>query len=391
MADRGGLLVVSGYGRGRPGRDPLASPDALPEGGAVDGGALLVVGGYGLVGAQAVRLLRRRDPGLRLLIGGRNPGRAKGLAASLGARAVTVDAGRPRPLAALSERPAAVLAAVSDGQGHLVADAMRLGIPVADIHRAGDTDVLDVCVAAAREQPTAAVLLSGSWFAGLAALMTAAAVRELGGSADRVDIVVLASSDDRVGPDSWGFGERLARPYYPMREGRRTAAQPMTDPRPMRCADGAVRPAALVGTLEQTTVPVTLGVPTVQTRMALQSPAALRALVGLKRSGTLRALARPSLRTVRSALLERPGTGDFAGLTVTAQGLGRTVSVDLLDPRGQAHLSAVGAVRAAEQILGARLPAGVSYPEQSAHPKADFDLLREALVQVRTTGFTQEP
>ncbi|MEU6063960.1 MULTISPECIES: saccharopine dehydrogenase family protein [Streptomyces] len=375
-----------------PARAPLASAGAPHEGGAAaDRGALLVIGGYGLVGAQAARLLRQRDPGLRLLIGGRNPGRAKELASSLGAQAVAVDVGRPRPLAALPERPAAILAAVSDGQGHLVADAMRLGIPLADIHRAGNADVLDVCVAAARERPTAAVLLSGSWFAGLAALMAAAAIRELGGAADQVDIVVLASSDDRVGPDSWGFGERLAWPYYPMRDGRRTPVQPMTDTRRVRCADGAERPAALVGTLEQTTVPVTLGVPTVQTRMALQSPASLRALVGLKRSGTLRALARPALRTVRSALLERTGTGDFAGLTVTGRGHGRTVSVDLLDPRGQAHLSAVGAAWAAEQVLGARLPAGVSYPEQSAHPKGDFDLLRQALVQVRTTGFTQEP
>ncbi|MFI5797425.1 saccharopine dehydrogenase [Streptomyces sp. NPDC051677] len=348
------------------------------------------MGGYGLVGAQAARLLRRRNPGLRLLIGGRNPDRARELAASLGASAVAVDASRPRPLASLPERPAAILAAVSDGDDHLVTDAMRHGIPVADIHRASNADVLDVCVAAAREQPTAAVLLSGSWFAGLAALMTAAVVRELGGAADRVDIVVLASSDDQVGPDSWGFGERLAWPYYPMREGRRRPVQPMTDPRRVRCADGAVRPAALVGTLEQTTVPVTLGVPTVQTRMALQSPASLRALVGLKRSGTLRALARPALRGVRAALLERPGAGDFAGLTVTARGLGRTARVDLLDPRGQAHLSAVGATWAAEQALGAQLPAGVSYPEQSARPKADFDLLRQAHVQVRLTGFTEE-
>ncbi|MFI0235891.1 saccharopine dehydrogenase [Streptomyces sp. NPDC016845] len=353
-------------------------------------GALLVVGGYGVVGAQAARLLRQRDPGLRLLIGGRNPERAAKFAESIGARALAVDVGRPAPLGALDERPAAVLGAVSDRWGHLVADAMRLGIPVADIHRAADADVLDVSVAAARERPTSPVLLAGSWFAGLAALMAAAAVRELG-AADRVDVVVLVSSDDRVGPDSWGFADRLAWPYHPMREGRRALAQPMTEARRARCADGAERPAALVGTLEQTTLPVTLGVPTVETRMALQSPASLRAMVALKRSGALRALTRPALRPVRSALLERPGAGDFAGLTVTARGSGRTVRVDLLDPRGQAHLSAVGAAWAAEQVLGAGLPPGVSFPEQSAHPKADFDLLRQSLVQVRTAGFTRAP
>jgi hypothetical protein len=201
---------------------------------------------------------------------------------------------------------------------------------------------------------------------------------------------VLASSDDRVGPDSWGFSNRLAWPYYPMRDGRRHPTHPLTGLRDVRCADGRERPAALVGTLEQTTVPLTLGVPTVETRMALQSVAALYGLVGLKRSGALRALTRPALRGVREALLQRPGSGDFAGITVTARNATREVSVDLLDTRGQAHLSAVGAACAAERVIGAGLPAGISFPEQSAEPEADIEMLRQAGVVVRLTGFTKD-
>jgi saccharopine dehydrogenase-like NADP-dependent oxidoreductase len=349
-------------------------------------GPLLIVGGYGLVGQQAARLLRQRHPGLPIVLGGRNPERAKSLADAIGARAVAIDVTHEQPLAALAERPAAVLAVVSDPRDYLLADAMRAGIPIADINRAGHASILDAVVAAARERPAAAVLLSGSWMAGVSALAAAAAVGELGG-ARRVDITALASSDDRVGPDSWGFSERLAWPYYAMRDGSRQPAHPMTSVRQVRCADRVVRPAALVGTLEQTTLPITLGVPTVETRMALQSKASLYGLVTLKRSGALRGLARPALRRTRTALLQSEGAGDFAGLTVTAHGLAGSASVDLLDTRGQSHLSAVGAASAAERVLASVLPAGISFPEQSADPRADLEMLRQAGVQVRLTGF----
>lgn len=353
---------------------------------------LLIVGGYGLVGGQAARMLRQRHPDLPLLLGGRHPDGGRDLADSIGARTVPIDVGHEQPLASLGSlvpTPAAVLAVVSDPHDHLLVDAMRRGIPIADVNRAGNASILDVTVAAARERPSAAVLLSGSWLAGLSALMAAAAAREVE-DVERIDIWALSSSDDRVGPDSWGFSDRLAWPYYAMRDGRRRPTHPLTGLQQVRCADGHERPAVLIGTLEQTTLPITLGVPTVETRMALQSPAALYGLIGLKRSGALRALTRPALRGARSALLQRPGDGDFAGLTVTAHGRTGTASVDLLDPRGQAHLSAVGAALAAERVLGADLPPGLSFPEQSADPESDVGALRQAGVVTRLTGFAKE-
>lgn len=357
--------------------------------GPAPAGPLLIVGGYGLVGEQAARLLRERNPRLPILLGGRHPERAQRLAAAIGARTVAIDASSEQPLAAVPERPAAVLAAVTDPGDHLLTDAMRREIPIADINRAGPASILDATIAAARERPAAPVLLSGSWMAGVSALAAAAAVRAAGG-ARRVDITALSSSDDRIGPDSWGFSDRLAWPYYAMLDGRRQPAHPLTGVRRARCADRGDRPAALVGTLEQTTLPVTLGVPTVETRMALQSNAALYGLIALKRTGALRGLARPALHRVRASLLQRPGTGDFVGLTVTAHGPAGPVSIDLLDSRGQAHLSAVGAACAAERVLGPGLPAGISFPEQFADPAADLETLRQAGVVVRLTGFTTE-
>ncbi|GAB3442001.1 hypothetical protein [Actinophytocola sediminis] len=353
---------------------------------------LLIVGGYGLVGAQAARMLRQRHPDLGIVLGGRRPAQGRALAESINATTVMVDTSADKPLAALSAQPSAVLAAVSDPVDQLLIDAARQGLPYADINRGGHASVLDATVSVAGTAPTAPVLLSGSWMAGVAALLAAAVIRELG-EVLRVDITALASSDDEVGKDSQGFGQRLAWPYYPMRHGRRQTAQPLTGVRRVLCADGNERPAALVGTLEQITLPRTLGVPTVETRLALQDPASLYALIGLKRTGALRALTRPALRRTRSALLERPGTGDFAGITVTAEGPAGTARVDVLDHQGQAHLSAVGAVCAAERVLGLaghRLPAGLSFPEQSAEPRADLAALRAAGVIVRQSGFAAD-
>lgn len=367
----------------------MASKADARANGQAPGAPLLIVGGYGLVGEQAARLLRERHPGLPLLLGGRHPERAQRLARAIGAETVTVDVTRPEPLAALAQRPAAVLAVVTDPRDYLLTDAMRRGIPIADVNRAGPASILDATIAAARERPAAPVLLSGSWMAGVSALAAAAAVRAAGG-ARRVDITALASSDDKIGPDSWGFSDRLAWPYYAMRDGRRQPTQPLSGLRQARCADRGDHPAVLVGTLEQTTLPVTLGVPTVETRMALHSKAALYGLIALKRSGALRGLARPALHGVRAALLQRPGAGDFVGLTVTAHGPAGPVSIDLLDSRGQSHLSAVGAACAAERVLMPGFPPGVSFPEQSADPQADLELLRQAGVVVRLTGFTIE-
>lgn len=352
-------------------------------------GPLLIAGGYGLVGSQTARVLRERHPDLPLVLAGRHPAGARGLAASLRATTARIDVTEERPLRSLPDRPAAVLAAVTDPDDHLLVDAMRQGIPIADISRGGQAAVLDAFVRAAAVRPRAAVLLSGSWMSGLTALAAAAVVREIE-RAERVDVSVLVSSGDVVGDDSWGFSKRLAWPYQVMTGGRRQSVHPLTGVRQVRCPDGRERPAVRVGTLEQISLPIALGVPTVETRMAPQDAAALWALVGLKRSGALRTLELPALRGVREALLHRSGPGDFAGFGVTARGDGREASIEVLDVRGQAHLNAIGAARAAERVLGlagVELPPGVSFPEQSAAPAADLGALDEAGVVLRRAGY----
>jgi hypothetical protein len=348
-------------------------------------GPLLIVGGYGLVGRGVARLLRERYPDLELVLGGRNPYSAGGFATSVNAQTVTIDVERDRPLDRLERLPAAILAAVSDPHDRLLVDAMRLGIPIADINRGGSSSVLDVTVLAAKERPVAAVLLAGGWMSGLAALMAAAACRNVD-QPQLIDVIALISPDDRIGPNASGFTRRQVLPYQPMRGGNRQTVHPLSGIRRARCPDEQDRPAALVSTLEQITLPLTLGVETVETRIATCSPAALWALVALKRSGSLRAMDQPYLRWLHDLLLGHSGRGDLAGFTVTVRGSESAVSIDVLDIHGQAHLSALGALAASERILGLvdhRLPPGVSFPEQSARSGQDILSLTQAGIIVR--------
>jgi hypothetical protein len=367
----------------------MSSSESAPR--PVDGaaaGPLLMVGGYGLVGAQAAPLLRRRHPDLPLVLAGRNPDAAGSLAAALGARTARVDVRAERPLAGLAERPAAILATLPDPEDRLLADAMREGIPIADIDRADAIAALDVTLRALRERPVAPVLLAGAWKGGTAALLAGALARVVPDPV-RADLTVMISSRDRVGAGAWRFSRRWAWPHHPREQGARRVRHPFTDLRPVLCADGVERLSARISTLDQVTLPLTLDVPTVEARIVMLEAAKLWGLVALKRSGALRALDRPRLARVRRRLLERSGGGDVSGFTIALAGEGRTAAIDALDPHGQAHLGAVGAVLAAERVLGltdVRLPAGVSFPEQTSRPAADLATLADAGIVLRARG-----
>jgi hypothetical protein len=355
-------------------------------------GPLVIVGGYGHIGEQTARLLRTRHPQLPLVLAGRNPGTARQLAEQLDASTAHVDVLAPRPLAELPERPCSILAAVADARDRLLVDAMREGIPIADISRAEPVPVLDAMLRALRTPPDSAVLLAGGWKCGASALL-AAVLAWMVAVPSRIALTVLLSGRDRVGEGSWSFSRRWAWPHHMLDGGRRRAVHPFTDARRTQCADGRARTSVRVSTLDQVTLPMTLDVPTVETRFAMLEPSKLGALMALKRSGALRMLDRPQLRRLRRQVLERSGMGDVSGFTLAVTGADRTLALDVLDVRGQAHLSAVGAVLAAERVAGltdARLPAGVSFPEQSAQPATDLATLAAAGVALHPHGCTLE-
>ncbi|MEK7784951.1 MAG: saccharopine dehydrogenase, partial [Chloroflexota bacterium] len=127
--------------------------------------SLSIAGGYGVVGEQIARALRRRHPRLPLTLAGRNPAKAEALA-----------------------------------REYLLMDAARAVITYVDITRWTER----LRSAASRVGTVtlqAPVMFASSWMAGVAAVVAVAASRPLK-RVNSVDIAVLFSLKDKAGPNS---------------------------------------------------------------------------------------------------------------------------------------------------------------------------------------------
>lgn len=336
---------------------------------------VLFVGGYGLVGTEVVTLLRSRHPDARILLGGRNPAGGDALAAGLGrASTVRVNAEAADPLREVlsKSRPDLIVTVVNDPADRILLAAVREGIPLVDITR-WTARVHRALVALSAEHLEAPVVLASGWMAGLASIVAAEAAERAGG-ADAIFLDILYAMADRAGPDSIAYMDRLAIPFEAMREGREQTVFALTDGRKARFAGGRRATTWRLDTPEQSTLPGSLGSGTVETRIAFDSTAATWGLVALQRLGILSLLQRPRFTRIRRALLHASGPGATTYFRIEAKRGRQSVRVDVMDQRGQAHLTAVGALLSVERILaldGAPpLQPRVYFPEQFDEPGA---------------------
>ncbi|MFQ5417409.1 MAG: saccharopine dehydrogenase [Myxococcota bacterium] len=336
------------------------------------GGSVLLIGGYGVVGSWIARLLRERHPELPLLLAGRSPEKGATLAEELGtAGTVRVDAGAGNPLSALSKPPALVLTAANDPEDRVLLAAVRAGIPVVDITR-WTARVQRSVLRLSCEEIRAPVVLASSWMGGLASITASAGAARIA-PVERIEIDICYAQADQSGSDSVAYVDRLAIPFETTQDGRERLSYPLTDGRVVRFPGGRKASTYRLDTPEQATLPCFLGASTVATRIGYDSPAASWMLVALKRSGILRVLQRDRFTPWRRALLHSSGDGDRATFVVSVEGKSGSVRVEVVDPKGQAHLTAVGAVVAAERALGldggAPAAARAWFPEQFPDPE----------------------
>jgi len=98
--------------------------------------AVLIVGGYGIVGKQIASILRQRYPERPLLIAGRDIKKAKEFADSLGhAEGIAMDVMNPNQISPLHGELAAVVTATNDPNNYMLLDAIRNQIPYIDVTR----------------------------------------------------------------------------------------------------------------------------------------------------------------------------------------------------------------------------------------------------------------
>jgi hypothetical protein len=327
-----------------------------------ESGPVLVVGGYGTVGAELAAMAAPTWP---LLLAGRSPQRGAALAESLGAEVRRWDLADPEGFSA-SVR--AVVSAVNDPDDRVLRAALAGGVPYVDITR-WTTRLQRAATVAAMARPTAPILLSSGWMGGVTNLVAAALAAELGG-VDRVEVAIRWDLADQAGADSVEFMDRLGLDYEVVQEGRRRLVMPLSDTRRVRIGD-TMTCVARIDTPEQFTLPLALGATTAATRIGFSSTATTSALLAVKRTGLFRWGRGERFTALRRALLYSPGQGGTAQVRIDVTHGDQSAAVTVGDPRGQAHLTAVGALAGLHRVLGADgapAPQGVVFPEMTPRP-----------------------
>lgn len=353
--------------------------------------AVLIAGGYGVVGQQAARIIRQRQPTLPLLIAGRNPAKAEPLAYELShAETIKLDMEQPRPLSGI--KPRAILATVNDPHNYLLLDAVQAGIPYVDITRW--TERLQMAVSNVSAVPLQApVMLSSGWMAGVVAVIAVATSRQLK-QVDCIDISILYSLRDKAGPNSTEYMDRLATPFDVRLNGERKQVHPYTDPRKIAFPGGYTAKAYRFDTPDQLTLPDTTGAKSVSARIAFDDVMATNLLVLLTRSGIWKLISGPRFTSLRRALLYNPGSGANHEIVIEASGLdksglSKTIRTTILDPQGQTHLTALGALIQLERLLGLdgappSVP-GITYPDTAPQIDSALQVLGDFGVTVTTS------
>ena len=350
---------------------------------------VLLAGGTGVVGEQAARLLRATHPGLALVIGARTPHKAAALASDIGGEAVALDISKPHPLAAVPGKIDAVAALVGDPDDHLLRDAIARGAAVVDIAR-GAVAQSRAYVAASLMDVTAPVMFASNWMAGVPAILA----RKLAGAfavVDSVSLDILFFGSDKGGPDSQGVDETLSHSFAARIGGDWRFRPQMSDGKRVQFPSGLARTAYRMNFADQATLALATGAQDVSVRLALDSAFNSAAMRFIVHSGLWAAIQGPSFGWLRRALTHNPSTGGARHEFVVevsgrmADGSSVRRKAEVLAPKGQSHLTAIGVVANLERVLGLhgpRLRPGVAVPETHADPDRLLALLNSEGVQV---------
>ena len=159
---------------------------------------VLIVGGYGVVGAQVAAILRARNPSLPLMIAGRSPDKAAALAATLGsATGVRFDVDDPDSLGRLPVPPGLVLVVVNDLRDVTLKACIAAGIALVDVTRwtARVRDLETICTAGTLRAP---VVQASAWMAGIPGALARASAASLE-AVESIDISILYALKDKSG------------------------------------------------------------------------------------------------------------------------------------------------------------------------------------------------
>ncbi|MBP2302170.1 saccharopine dehydrogenase NADP-binding domain-containing protein [Azospirillum picis] len=345
---------------------------------------VFLAGGSGVVGQQVAELLRRRNPQLDIVIGGRRLEAARAVAMPLGASAVAFDADEP----SLPAMPAhsLVVGLTNDSHDQLLEAAWRGGYAYLDITRWTERLKQTLVAVAGRERPPTPMVFASSWMASVAALIARWAAAPLR-AVESVELNILYAMADRAGPDSTAYIDRLEMPFWTHEWGKWHRRRPFSDGKLVSFGDAGWHRVYRIDTPDQASLPSLLRAGRVDTRIGFDSRPATAMLHGLVRSGLWAAMARPRFDSWRRSVLYNPGGGDAHRLSLSIAGLNpsgkRVIRRALVkDPAGQTHLTALGALLQIENLLAGGVSPGPHLGEAVLSPSAVMAELHREGVEI---------
>ncbi|MDO8423826.1 MAG: hypothetical protein Q7S99_16865 [Parvibaculum sp.] len=332
---------------------------------------ILLAGGYGVVGAQVARILRARHPDVEILVGGRRLSEATQLADEISnATGVVIDATAPQPLKQI-DRLDAVGVFIHETDDHMLHEAARRGIAYMDITRGWDALARALAVGALYDL-TAPLLFSSHWMAGGPAIISRGLADGLD-SVQSVDMSILYYTGDKMGPDSASAGEGMSLDFTTRSGGHWQRVGPLSDDRLITFPSGAMRRVYRMNMGDMVTPALATGARDVGVRLGFDKGNALGSMRRLVRLGLWDLLMRiPGMSAIAAT---KPGKGAPHEIVIEVAGQKDGSAVmrraTIIDPQGQSHLTALGAVYALERVAGlgrSALRAGTALPETSYSP-----------------------
>lgn len=321
---------------------------------------VIIAGGYGLVGGLAARRLRAAGLDIDLVLAGRHPSKGAALAAELGAEVLGLDVMSPSESLASAGPFDLLVAALQDPGDALLTATLKAGAAHIGIIRTADSMASTAIAASALARRPA--LMLGHWQAGVLTMAALDAARHLA-RIDRIDLAALYDYADPIGPmtvaDSGGFlGKALVR-----QQGLWVNLDAAASGR------AVVRGAGL---------PDFEGQP-----MGVLDTPGLAAMTGA-RDVRFDLGAGQSLGSAAGGCASHDLYIDLYGATAGGEEVTQRTVVS--DPRGQAHLTALGILIGVERVLGLDgrppPPAGLVFPESTLDPARAVRRLRDFGVSI---------
>jgi saccharopine dehydrogenase-like NADP-dependent oxidoreductase len=348
----------------------------------MSGEAILIAGGYGVVSSRIAAELAS-DHLDRVIVAGRNLGRADATAAAIGhgVSGRELDVTVPSSIAAALDDVAVVVSCIDQPQRGLLHAVVERGLRYTDITphltelgRGVGYEQID----AAAKASGARVLLGAGLVPGISSVMVRAVADTIDG-ADTIETALLLTAGDVTGPASLDyFLQELTMPFDVHIDGTDRPARAFSDPRTVDFPSPVgPRPAYLFPFSDQVLYPRTMHARTALTRLALDPPRMARLLAALVRTGAARVVARGRVRQAIARLRrDRTARPDaYFALRVDVTHRGRSSYATLVG-RVQADATAAGAAGLVRSFLdGEVAEPGAWMPEQVIDPPRFFSYL----------------